>query len=150
MMNRSDCIVCYISLVGGGLMPNTGDSYTVTIRKSHLKWGTYRYSNTRDPIYGEGYIRIPLKDARTFGIFNSNNASANTQFNCKSVDGYFNGVLLAQGSNKAGAIYAKQFAEQGNLKGIGNWYAYTKAKVDDQVRVTWISPTDIIIELLRS
>ena len=38
------------------LMPKAGDRFIVEIKPSHLGWGTHRYTDTRDPIYGEGYM----------------------------------------------------------------------------------------------
>ena len=127
-------------------MPDAGDSFTITLNTSHLRWGTFRYTNTRNRIYGEGYIPIPRRFARAFGIFNSNNHDANIRYNCTSTDGFYNGVLLAQGCSQAHDIYAKQFAEEGNLKGIGAWYAHVNARVGSHIRVTWTSPYDIVIE----
>ena len=43
-------------------MANRGDSYIITLKKSHLEWGTHRYTGTRDQIYGEGYIYDILGD----------------------------------------------------------------------------------------
>ena len=68
-------------------------------------------------------------------------------FNCHSADGYFNGVLRAQG-NQNRANFAKQFSADGDLKAIGEWYATISAAVGNIVRVTWNSPTDILIEKL--
>lgn len=45
-------------------------------------------------------------------------------------------------------IHAKQFSADGNLKAIGSWYASMGADIGDKVRVTWISPTNIEIEIL--
>lgn len=40
-------------------MAKAGDYYTITLKKSHLDWGTHRYTGTREEIPGEGYIPIP-------------------------------------------------------------------------------------------
>lgn len=127
-------------------MPKTGDTFVIELKPSHLGWGIYRYTATRDPIYGEGYIPIPRRDAERYGIFNSNDSTANTRYYCVSYDGFYKGVLLAQGCSEAGDIYAKQFAEERNLKGVGSWYASVKAQVGDHVRVTWTAPDAIEIE----
>ena len=66
---------------------------------------------------------------------------------CLQADGYFNGVLRAQG-NQNRANFAKQFSADGDLKAIGEWYATISAAVGNIVRVTWNSPTDILIENL--
>lgn len=129
-------------------MPQAGDTFTVTIKPSHLGWGTHRYTNTREPIYGEGYIKIPRYYAKKFGIFNDNHPVANPRYRCKAVNGCFSGVLLAQGCSKAGDIYAKQFAEIGNLKGVGNWYRSVGAEVGRQVRVTFTSEDSLQIEYI--
>lgn len=127
-------------------MPKAGDTFVVELKPSHLGWGIYRYTDTRDPIYGEGYIPIPRRYAKKYDIFNSNDYTANTRYYCSSSDSFYNGVLLAQGCSTAGDVYAKQFAEEGNLKGIGSWYASVKSQVGDHVRVTWVAPDVIKIE----
>ena len=129
-------------------MPKAGDTFIVTIEPSHLGWGTHRYTDTREPIYGEGYIKIPRYYAKKYGIFNDNNSDANPRYHCSAINGCFSGVLLAQGCSKAGDIYAKQFAESGNLKGIGNWYRSVGAQVGRQVRVTFTASNSLEIEYI--
>jgi hypothetical protein len=132
-------------------MPKAGDHFIVELKPSHVDWGNYRYTDTREPIDGEGYIPIPLPKARSLGIYNSNYLHIGlgyNLFNCTSADGYFSGVLKAAGSRKAGDIYAKQFEGSGDLKALGRWFRRCGAKVGDHVKVHWISSTDIIIELL--
>lgn len=129
-------------------MPKAGDTFTVIIKPSHLGWGTYRYTNTRDPIYGEGYIKIPRQYAKRFDIFNDNHPTANPRYDCIAINGCFSGVLLAQGCSQAGDIYAKQFAESGNLKGLGNWYRSVGAQVGGKVRVTFTSANSLQIEYI--
>ena len=127
-------------------MPSSGDMYEVVLKKAHIEWGTHRYTNTRGQIYGEGYIHIPNAVAKELEIYNSNKTATLIRYNCSSVDGFYSGVLLAQGSSKAGSVFAKQFAEDGNLKGIGSWYAHNNAQPGDRVRVTWINSEGIEIE----
>lgn len=133
-------------------MAFAGDSYTKQLKPSHLGWGDYRYTNTRGIIYGEAYIPLPKPYAIAFNIFNSNNSTIGLGYNlfrASSVDGFLNNVmLLAQGSSEAGNIYAKQFSVHGNLKMIGAWYANQNATTNDSVRVTWMSPTDILLEII--
>ena len=134
-------------------MAKTGDHYTVTLREAHLKWGTHRYTHTRERIYGEGYLLIPIKYARKYNIYNSNKTGGKdvlgvNVFNCISNDGLFNAQLKAQGCNSAGEIYAKQFSANDNLKALGAWFSSIGAKVGDKIRVSWISSTDIVIERL--
>ena len=134
-------------------MAKAGDSYKVKLRKAHLGWGTYRETESRAKREGEAYIQIPIKYARKYSLFNSNGTGGKdvlgkNLFNCKSKDGLFSGVLKAQGASRAGAEYAKQFSVNNDLKAIGNWYIRINANVDDTIKVTWTSDTDIVIEKL--
>ena len=133
-------------------MANTGDSYVVQLKPSHLGWGNYRYTNTRDIIYGEGYIPIPKGCARGYSIYNSNYVHTGLGYNtftASSCDRYLqNVVLLAQGCSTAGDIYAKQFSVLGNLQIIGDWYSNQNATTNNYVRVTWQSNTSILLEIL--
>lgn len=134
-------------------MANAGDSYAVTLTRAPLEWGTHRYTGSRNRIYGEGYIPIPSDVAHKYDLYNGNGTGKRdilgvNLFRCVSVDGVYSGVLRAQGCNRAGDIYAKQFSADGNLKAIGSWYASMGADIGDKVRVTWISPTNIEIEIL--
>ncbi|ODG91516.1 hypothetical protein BED47_07645 [Gottfriedia luciferensis] len=129
-------------------MPKTGDSFITTLKKAHLEWGNHRYTNSRGIIYGEGYLHIPSQVANSIGILNSNSGTTNT-YNCNSADGFLKNVTLkASGSSKAGAVFAKQFQGSGNLKLLGDWFFHVNAEEGDQIRVTWLSPTDIEIEKL--
>ena len=74
--------------------------------------------------------------------------TANPRYRCAAVNGRYSGILLAQGCSSAGDVYAKQFAEEGNLKGIGNWYRSVGAQVGGEVRVTFTSPNSLEIEYL--
>lgn len=133
-------------------MANTGDTYTVKLKKTYLDWGEYRRTHSRDVISGEGYIPIPKKYAQKFGVFNSNYMYVGLGYNvfiASSKDGFLNNVeLLAQGSSSAGDQYAKQFSAKGNLQIIGQWYASQGATTDNYVKVTWVSPMEIILEII--
>lgn len=134
-------------------MAKAGDGFIVELSQSHVAWGTYRFTNSREPISGEGYIPIPLRDARRLDLFNGNGTNnidiwGENLFECESVDGYFHGTLRAQGSRLAGDIYAKQFAGDGDLKALGRWYAQIGARPGDRIRVYWISKIKIEIEKL--
>lgn len=134
-------------------MAIAGDTFTVELKSSHLGWGEFRYTCSRPPIPGEGYIPIHKEFARRFNIYNSNHTTTGmgfNLFNCRSIDGLFSGVLKAAGCSTAGDIYAKQFEGNGDLKALGRWYSAISAQPGDYVRVTWISPTDIEIELIRN
>lgn len=133
-------------------MANTGDSYIVTIKRPHLEWGEYRYTGSRGIVYGEGYIKIPASEAYRLNLLNSNGTNqkdvfGENLFNCVSSDGRFRCVLRAQG-NQGDKRFAKQFAGDNNLKALGDWYYSVGAQVGDQVKLTWASPTDIVIELI--
>lgn len=131
------------------IMPSAGDSFTITLKQTHLEWGTHRYTSSRDKIYGEGYIPIPSHVAHRLNIFNSNYHAEGlglNLYNCISSDGFFEGTLKAGGCSRAGDIHAKQFHGSGNLKALGAWFARCNAQIGDQVKVTWTSPTDLIIE----
>ena len=134
-------------------MTQRGDEYTVPLKLPHLNWGDYRNETNRDVIHDEGYIPIPRKYAKEFDIFNSNNRDTGLGYNlfyASSIDGFLNNVpLLAQGSQRAKDIYAKQFSVQGDLKMIGKWYQSQSATLEDSVHVRWTSPTEIILEIVR-
>ena len=127
-------------------MANTGDSFITTLKKAHLKWGSYRHTNSRGIVYGEGYLQIPASVARRLNITNSNIATNNNIYICSSSDGFLNNVVLkATGATKAGSLFAKQFSGNGNLKLIGDWFHSINAEIGDQVEIKWVTPTEIII-----
>jgi len=133
-------------------MANAGDSFTITLKRPHLEWGSYRYTDSRGIVYGEGYIPIKAPDAYRLGLFNQNGTNytdiyGKNLFYCESTDGLFSGVLRAQG-NQSDECYAKQLAGDKNLKALGDWYYEIGASVGDQIRVYWISKTEIVIEKL--
>lgn len=128
-------------------------SFTVTVQRAHLEWGEHRYTNSRGVVYGEGYIMIPAHRARMYELLNANGTNGadilgKNIFYCRSADGYFSGVLRAQGCQEAKDIYAKQFAADKDLKAIGDWYYSQGVQVGDQVEITWISDTELQIRVL--
>lgn len=130
-------------------MPKTGDFFTTTLKQAHLEWGTHRHTNTRGAVYGEGYLHIPKQVATDLDIYNSNCTGANTIYRCNSADGFLQGVFLkASGCSTRGDIYAKQFQGNGNLQILGQWFSHMNAQIGDQVRISWISPTEIEIEMI--
>ncbi|WP_407270370.1 hypothetical protein [Radiobacillus sp. PE A8.2] len=132
---------------GGENMPVAGDSFITTLKQPHLEWGVYRYTSSRGIIYGEGYLQIPIYEAKRLSIYNSNHPGAIYNYNCNSKDGYLKNVILkASGSTTAGDVYAKQFQGSGNLQLIGDWFDHVHAKIGDIVRITWTSRSDIEIE----
>lgn len=130
-------------------MPQAGDYFITTLKRAHLEWGSYRHTNSRGIIYGEGYLQIPKSEAKRIGIYNSNNPNALNIFNCNSTDRYLQNVTLkASGSSSKGDIYAKQFQGNGNLSLLGDWFHHINAQVGDQVCITWTSPTDILLHII--
>lgn len=132
-------------------MPSAGDSYTVTLSNTHLEWGIHRYTNSRDAIYGEGYIPIPSSFAEEKGVYNSNFKSIGLGFNeyrAKSSDGFFNGILKSTGNNKKGSIYAKNLHGSGDLKALGGWFEHVNMQPGDEVEVTWITEQELILKKL--
>lgn len=127
-------------------MPTAGDCFTVQLKRAHFEWGSHRHTDSRGFVYNEGYIQIPAADAYRLDIFNQNHPSGgNAFYDCVSYDGHFRGQLLAQG-NQDRHMYAKQFSEYGNLKGIGDWYARVGAREGDYVKVRFDSCTEMTIE----
>ena len=132
-------------------MAKAGNTFTITLQKAHLEWGTHRYTGTRPLIYGEGYLPIPKNIAIAFSIYNSNKTSGSdvlgsNLFNCTSVDGSFKCQLKAQGDSEKGDVYAKQFSANNDLQALGSWYNSIGAQIGDKVKVTWTSATDLTIE----
>jgi len=128
-------------------MPKKDDTYIVTLQKAHIEWGTHRHTETRELIYGEGYIQIPSEYATKYEIYMSNKEGANIQYTCTSSDKHLSNVTLkASGSQGRDNLYAKQFQGSGNLKTIGSWYSKIKAKVGDQIKITFTSPNSMYIE----
>ncbi len=128
-----------------------GDSYQINLKESHLAWGIYRFTDSRNEISGEAYIPIPRYVAKKFNIFNSNYTGGldilgQNIFKCVSMDRSFKGTLKAQGCSEAGDIYAKQFSIKGDLKALGAWFNNIGAKVGDTIEIEWISNTDIILK----
>ena len=134
-------------------MAQTNDGYIIRLEKAHLEWGIHRYTDSRGRIYGEGYIPIPAKKAYSYNLLNSNGTGGKdvwgtNLFQCTSVDGYFSGVLRAQG-NQADTRYAKQFAGDKDLKALGRWFAQVHADEGDEVCVIWEDEINIVIELIK-
>ena len=131
-------------------MAKAGDAYTVVLKKSHIEWGTHRYTGSRGDVCGEGYLPIPRDVAVRLNIVNSNGTNGQdvlgrNLFRCNSSDGFFSGYLRAQGCNSAGDIYAKQFAGDKELKALGSWYARVDAVEGTRVKVEWVSETEVLL-----
>lgn len=132
-------------------MPHAGDSFIVELSDTHLDWGNYRHTHSRNRIVGEAYIPIPSEYARMFKIYNSNYGSSGlgvNEFNAWTVSGDYLGVVKTSGSKKAGDVYAKNLHGSGDLKSLGNWFYRVSMRPGDKVKVKWTTPKDIILEKL--
>ncbi len=49
-------------------MTRTGKSFEVEVLEAYRDWGIFRHSNTRTPIEGESYVKIPAHDARRLNL----------------------------------------------------------------------------------
>ena len=123
-------------------MARAGDHYTVELKASHLDWGGYRHSQTRNTIKGEGYVPIPKSAAVKYNILIGSTYTAVFE------DGFPTFRVRAAGNSKAGDIYAKQFQGDGDLKAFGNWFIDMNAKIGDYVIVTFLDEGTINFELI--
>ncbi len=130
-------------------MPIIGDSYITTLKQAHLEWGNHRYTLTRPGlIYGEGYIQIPARVAYSLNITNNSSLLRAAEYNFSTSDGFImNGRLLASGTQSR-SEFAKQFQGSGNLKLLGDWYHHIGAVVGRQIKIEFISPTEILLTAL--
>ena len=120
--------------------------YEITLKKTHINWGVYRHTDTRDKIPEEGYIPIPLNIAKEYNIFNSGNI---TNYQIYSEDEFLKGdIVIPSGSNEKGSIYAKQFQGKGNLKLIGKWYQQLNASPGDKLHIK-IEKNKIFVKLKK-
>ena len=127
-------------------MPKKDDEYIVELGETHLGWGTHRYTNTREVIYQEGYLKIPRSVAIDLEIYMSNKKDANIIYNFSTSDGFYsNQKLKASGCMTKGDIYAKNLAGNGDLKLLGKWFTHIQAQVGDKIKIYFTSPTDIIL-----
>lgn len=135
-------------------MAQKGDFFEIVLQEAHADWGEHRHTSSRAKRDGEGYIPIPKEYAVKYCLYNENGTGkrdilGKNVFNCVSVDGRFCGMLKSQGNSESGDIYAKQFAGNNDLRAVGTWYKKMNANIGDVVRVVFVSPTDIEIELIR-
>lgn len=125
-------------------MPEIGNSYTVTLQETYIKWGEYRHTDSRERIINEVYLPIPADKVREFNIYNSDKIGANTEYDVITSDNFLiNGKLKAQGCVTAGAEYAKNLSGSWNLKLLAPWMNHIEAKVGDKIKIEWMSSTKI-------
>ena len=127
-------------------MPNTGNFYIVALKKTHLGWGTHRKTNSRPKIKNEGYIPIPFKYALSFHITNLHYTKQSNIYKFSTNDGFIKErELKASGNRKRGDKYAKNLHGNGNLKLLGTWFLHNNMQIGDQVKVEFVSPTEILL-----
>lgn len=124
-------------------MPKSGDHYEVTLKPSHIDWGRYRYTETRERIAGEAYVKIPRADAVRLNI------QRGSCYTATFSDGFPSFPIRAAGNSSAGDPIAKQFQGDGDLKAFGRWYASIGAQIDDIVIVTFTGENTINFELIK-
>jgi hypothetical protein len=130
----------------GNKVPKQNDTFTITLGKTHLGWGTHRYTSSREIIYNEGYLPIPKDIAIKLNIYMSNKKDANIIYNFSTSDGFYsNEELKASGCSNAGDIYAKNLAGNGDLKLLGKWFTHINAIKGDKIKISFTSPTHIIL-----
>ena len=130
----------------GNKVPKKNDTFTITLGKTHLGWGTHRYTRSREIIYEEGYLPIPKDIAINLNIYMSNKEDANIIYNFSTNDGFYsNEELKASGCSNAGDIYAKNLAGNGDLKLLGKWFTHINAKEGDKIKISFTSPAQIIL-----
>jgi hypothetical protein len=127
-------------------MPKTGDYYIATLKKTHVRWGTYRHTNSRPRIRNEGYLPIPIKFAKSFNITNLHNTKQSNVYKFSTSDGLIKDKeLKASGNRTRGDKFAKNLHGNGDLKILGNWYMSINAIIGDEIKVEFLSPTEILL-----
>lgn len=132
-------------------MPVAGSFYIAILKKTHFRWGLLRYTSSRPKIRNEGFLPILIKYAKMFNITNKDGLRLGHSniYNFNTSDGFLKGLeLKASGSSKKGAVYAKNFHGNGNLKLLGTWFLHINAETGMQIKVEFISPTEILLTKL--
>lgn len=127
-------------------MPNTGNTFIIMLKKTHLGWGTYRKTNSRTRIRNEGYIPIPINFAVGYQITNLHYKKQSNIYKFSTADGFFkDGELKASGNRRKGDKYAKNLHGNGNLKILGAWFKHIGAQVGDKIKVSFVSNSEILL-----
>lgn len=130
-------------------MPSKGDSFTITLKSNHLKWGTETRKGLRNRSVYEVYLPIPLGTAKKLGIMAAAVNENDSIYKAKSADGNYNYPLKASGSAGEDLLYAKNFQSSGNLKMLGYWLKdKCHAKAYDQVKIEWIEEDEILLTFI--
>jgi len=127
-------------------MAKTGDSFEVTLKKTHVGWGTYRKTASRGPVYNEGYFPIPAKVAVSLNITNLHNTKQSNIYKVSTNDSFLKDQYLkASGNTKKGGIYAKNMHGNGDLKLLGTWYSHAGITAGDKLKIEFTAPFEILL-----
>lgn len=127
-------------------MAKTGDSFEVTLKKTHVGWGTYRKTNSRNPRPNEGYLPIPSKIALSLNITNMHNKKQSNIYKVSTSDGFLTDEYLkASGNRKKGDMFAKNMHGNNNLQLLGTWYNHAGIQEGDKIRIEFTGPFEILL-----
>lgn len=127
-------------------MAKTGDSFEVTLKKTHVGWGTYRKTNSRSPRPNEGYLPIPSKIALSLNITNTHNKKQSNIYKVNTSDGFLTDEYLkASGNRKKGDMFAKNMHGNGDLQLLGTWYSHAGIKAGDRIKIEFTAPFEILL-----
>lgn len=130
-------------------MPKAGNTFTVVLKKTHVKWGEHRNTNSRKRRRNEGYIPIPANYARGYYITNLHETKQSNVYLVNTSDGFLtNEKLKASGCSKKGDKYAKNLHGNNDLTLLGNWFERTNTNPGDKIEVKFVSPTEILLTKL--
>ena len=121
--------------------------FEVDIKNIHLDWGIPR--NGRLEEHGEGYIKIPSKEARELEIYNHSFLGSD-----EFPDGFKKGEKITlkasgnSGKNGPNSQYAKNLHGEGNLKLINEWFKFRNANTNNKVKVSVISYDTLRLEII--
>lgn len=131
--------------------------FEVNIGSIHLDWGTDRAPG-RDREEGEGYIKIPISEAKALELYNSSYLGKDKYgvnlFYAKFIDGFREGEKITlktsgnSGKDSPSYNYAKNLHGAGDLKLIKEWFEYRKADTSNKVRVSVVSYDTIQLEII--
>jgi hypothetical protein len=114
----------------------------------YMDWGTRRpkrKTESRPEIPDEAYISISQPDARRLDIFMSNHPTANIEYAAFDNEGQFICTLKAQGNTGRGAVYAKQFAASGNLKGLKRFIEENDLFDVIEINIDIVAPNELVL-----
>ncbi len=123
-------------------MTRIGKSFEVEVLEAHRDWGVFRHSNTRAPIEGESYVKIPAREARRLNLKRGDRFTAyfDNEHPSMEIKASGNGPL------ENDLQYAKQFEGigPGACKAFTPWFESMDVKVGDTIKVKFLSETEIL------